>query len=99
MTASHSLPTEAINYSQPGTVAGGGDVVGLTIGQAARVLGLPESTLQFWVARRGCPTVRRGGRRRCRPSLDGWARSARNDDGDRARRDAGLRPTIARLAG
>lgn len=43
-------------------VAGGGDVVDLK--QAAVALGLPESTLQFWVAHKGCPTVRRGGKGR-----------------------------------
>lgn len=62
MTAAHNLPTEA------GTVAGG-DVVVMTIGQAADSLDLPVSTLRFWIDRRGCPTVRRGGRGRGNATL------------------------------
>lgn len=79
MTASHNLPTEAGNYSQPenprsvpkraetGTVAA--DVVALTIGQAAVALDLPESTLQFWISRKGCPVARKGGRGRGRATM------------------------------
>ena len=63
MTAAHNLPTEA------GTVAAPGDVVVMTIEQAADSLDLPVSTLRFWIDRRGCPTVRRGGRGRGNATL------------------------------
>lgn len=51
------------------TVAGDGDVAGLTIGQAAVALDLPESTLQFWISRKGCPVARKGGRGRGNATL------------------------------
>ena len=54
--------TEAINY---GSAASGT----VTIGQAALALDLPESTLRFWIDRRGCPVARKGGRGRGRATL------------------------------
>lgn len=56
MTASRNLPTEAINYSQPGTVAGDGDVVKLA--DAAAALGLKLGTMRRLIGE-GLPTVRR----------------------------------------
>lgn len=45
------------------------DVAGLTIEQAAAELGLPPTTVRYWIDRRGCPTVRRGGRGRGNATL------------------------------
>jgi hypothetical protein len=56
MTASHNLPTEAGNYSQPDTVAAPADVVKLTA--AVDALGLPLGKLRRLV-KEGMPTVRR----------------------------------------
>lgn len=65
MTASHNLPTEAINYSRaPEITAAPGDVTAVKLADAAAELGLPVSTLQFWISRKGCPVARRGRRGR-----------------------------------
>lgn len=59
----HKLAPQAGNYSRaPEITAAPGDVVALSIEQAAAELGLPQSTLQFWISRKGCPVARKGGR-------------------------------------
>lgn len=58
MTASHNLPTEAINYSQPDTLAGGDDVTTVKLADAADALNLKLGTLRRLI-REGMPTVRR----------------------------------------
>lgn len=65
MTTAHNLQPQAINYSRaPEITAAPGDVVAMTIEQAAAELDLPPSTLQFWISRKGCPVARRGRRGR-----------------------------------
>ncbi len=62
-------PRSVPKRAKTGTLAGGDDVVALTIEQAAAALDLPPSTVRYWIDRRGCPTVRRGGRGRGRATL------------------------------
>lgn len=73
-----NLTPQAINYGSAAsgsvttvklTDAAPADVAGLTIEQAAAELGLPPTTLQFWVAHKCCPVARRGGRGRGNATL------------------------------